>query len=438
MSDNCGIMLCGKKRATKELPVVNVLLLGTGGSGKSTVMKLFWLLYGQLRDAEDNVRCGVMVRANIIGVVRKLMVHLRELDLLDMLSAEAHENKHIYEDADDEDPIGLNCREAYDMLEEVFTDKENRKAGIARGRSASVSDEDTMHYVPANHPINPAYNCKELEHYINHDSYLFEQHVESVRMMWQSETMQKVWSDRCNVDGLFDAQADFFPQLSRIASPGYVPLESDILTTYLPTNLVNSEHYDMDGTPVFITDAGGRFSQRKQWTSLFGNMDVILLVMAINEYDQYQIVEEIKEDHNGKQITTTRKVNKLVEAIQVFEYVAHSPDLKEKEIILFLNKQDLFGRKIREKDIQEVPEFKDYKGPPRNYEAGMDYFMKKIKSVYPNRYADRDESFEKRVIVTNAMDVDAMDDVFEKLRVKLNRTAVKKLMPVRRKSFPDL
>lgn len=393
------------------------------------------LLYGPVQNDEDNMRCGVMVRANIVAVVRKLMVHLRKMELMDTLDAEAYENKHTFEDADVDDPIGLNPREAFDLLEEVFTDKEDRRGGVARGNSLSNSYQNLSNYVPENHPINPNYSSAGLEHYINHDSYLFEHHLESIRMMWQSETMQKVWADRSNVEGIFQSQADFFFHLSRIASPDYVPLESDLLYMYLPTKLVNKERFDMDGTPVLMTDVGGRKSERKRWPGLYENMDVVLVVAALSDYDQYSVVSETIEDVDGEVIVNTKKVNKLAEALELFEKACSHPELEDYEIFLFLNKADNFKQKIRQSNIKDSPEFKDFDGPSHNYEAGINYFLQKFKSRYPTRNADKDESIDDRIMITNATNIDKMDEILEKVRVKFHRLSLKKLTPKRRKSM---
>lgn len=430
------VRLCGRKDKTaRDIPRVNALLLGTGGAGKSTIMSSMRLLYGQVRNAEENMRCGVMVRANVVGVMRKLMVHLRKMDLMETLDAEAYENKHAFEDADVDDPIGLNSREAFDLLEDIFTDKENRSLGVARGNSVCSSYQSVTNYVPENHPINPNYSCAALEHYINHDSYLFEHHLESIRMVWQSETMQKVWADRHNVQGLHSSQAEFFFHLSRIASPDYVPLETDILNTYLPTKLVSREKFDMDGTPTLLTDVGGRTSERKRWRSLFDNMDVVIVVAALSDFDQYNTISKPTDDENAGTTVTAIKVNKLVEALDVFQESCSHPDLDDYEIFLFLNKDDCFKKKIRHVNIRDIPEFSDFDGPNSSYEAGINYFLRKFKSRYPRRSADKDESIDDRIMITNATDIDKMDEILEKVRVKFHRLSLKKLTPKRRKSM---
>jgi hypothetical protein len=49
-------------------------------------------------------------------------------------------------------------------------------------------------------------------------------------------------------------------------------------------------------------------------------------------------------------------------------------------MILFLNKRDLFEKKIKHTFIKNIPHFSDYDGPDGDYEAGVDYFVKKFVS----------------------------------------------------------
>lgn len=47
-------------------------------------------------------------------------------------------------------------------------------------------------------------------------------------------------------------------------------------------------------------------------------------------------------------------------------------------MILFLNKKDLFGEKIKTKNIRDCPVFADFRGPDGDYDAGVQYFLDKF------------------------------------------------------------
>ena len=62
----------------------------------------------------------------------------------------------------------------------------------------------------------------------------------------------------------------------------------------------------------------------------------------------------------------------------MFEDICSLQCFRDSAIILFLNKRDLFEQKIKKKPIASCPEFKDYKGPANDYDAGVKYFVNKF------------------------------------------------------------
>ena len=110
--------------------------------------------------------------------------------------------------------------------------------------------------------------------------------------------------------------------------------------TLFTTNLSNNT--------ISIVDVGGQRSERRKWIHCFENVTAIIFFASLSEYDQKLSEEE-----------TT---NRMSEALKLFKDIANYKTFVEKEtaIILFLNKKDLF-----EKKLQRVPlnvYFKDYTG----------------------------------------------------------------------------
>ena len=64
----------------------------------------------------------------------------------------------------------------------------------------------------------------------------------------------------------------------------------------------------------------------------------------------------------------------------MFEDICSLQCFQDSAIILFLNKRDLFEKKIRHKGISECIAFEDYRGPPNDYDAGVKYFVEKFKA----------------------------------------------------------
>ena len=93
-------------------------------------------------------------------------------------------------------------------------------------------------------------------------------------------------------------------------------------------------------------DVGGQRNERRKWIHCFDNVHAVLFVVAINEYDQM-----LFEDPT---------VNRLVESHNLFAEISNSRFFRHTAIILFLNKSDLFAKKIKISNITSA--FPDYTG----------------------------------------------------------------------------
>lgn len=73
-----------------------------------------------------------------------------------------------------------------------------------------------------------------------------------------------------------------------------------------------------------VFDVGGQRSERKKWIHCFENVTAIIFLVAISEYDQL-----LYEDQN---------VNRMQEALTLFDSICNSRWFVRTSIILFLNK----------------------------------------------------------------------------------------------------
>ncbi len=93
-------------------------------------------------------------------------------------------------------------------------------------------------------------------------------------------------------------------------------------------------------------DVGGQRSERKKWIHCFENVTAIIFMAAISEYDQVLVEDEA--------------VNRLDEALTLFDSICNSRWFVKTSIILFLNKKDLFAEKLPRSPMGDY--FKDYTG----------------------------------------------------------------------------
>ena len=88
-----------------------------------------------------------------------------------------------------------------------------------------------------------------------------------------------------------------------------------------------------DELSITLLDVGGQRSERKKWLHVMDNVDAVLFIASMSEYDQ-----KLNEDSEK---------NRMHESVSLFETICASPWFKKMPMILFLNKKDLFEDKIQ-------------------------------------------------------------------------------------------
>uniref|UniRef100_A0A0M3HW52 Guanine nucleotide-binding protein G(Q) subunit alpha n=1 Tax=Ascaris lumbricoides TaxID=6252 RepID=A0A0M3HW52_ASCLU len=183
----------------------------------------------------------------------------------------------------------------------------------------------------------------------------------ALKNLWNDINVQKAYERRNEIQ-LNDSAKYFFDSLDRLYEPNFMPTTQDVLMTRVPTIGVSEVRYTYKDIDFRIFDVGGQKSERRKWIHCFDNVDAILFIIAISEYDQ-----TLREDG---------KTNRMLDSLQLFHDVANSAFFKEASIIVFLNKKDLFAEKIRRVNLNiAFPEFKgenDYKTTTQFIEEKFD------------------------------------------------------------------
>jgi hypothetical protein len=159
------------------------------------------------------------------------------------------------------------------------------------------------------------------------------------------------------------------------------------------------ERYRIDGIEFEMYDVGGQRSERRKWLDCFDNVDAVLFVAALSEFDQ--------------KLAEARRTNRMIEALELFRSVCNNRAFSNSQtsIMLFLNKKDVFAEKILYSDIAAQPEFKDYAGPPRDFNHGVLYFIQRFKECL---ISDEQEFKDSFIHVTCATDTNNSKFVWER------------------------
>jgi GTPase SAR1 family protein len=357
---------------------VKLLLLGTGESGKSTISKQFRILYGSEKSDEDLRMYGVIVRSNILTAVRKLCMLTRQMGherLIDEESTKATAQNR-------EDVCGMTVREAYDQLMSHLVDN-NALTPFPDIPQEQAEQDWVGKSVWAGVQAN-------------NNARLFLQHVEAIRVLWQSNTIRDVWMNRAKAN-INDSHKDFLDDLTRVSSSEYIPSEADILISRVRTTQVTIERYLIEGIEFEVYDVGGQRSERRKWVDCFDKVDAVIFVAALSEYDQV--------------LAEAKRQNRMIEALNLFESVVKNAHFAESSIMLFLNKKDIFSEKIMHSDIAAIAQFSDYAGPPQDFDHGVLYFIQKFEE-----HLEEDEFSDSFIHVTNATDTTNMEFVLDSSR----------------------
>ncbi|KAJ7795409.1 heterotrimeric G-protein alpha subunit, GPA3-like protein [Mycena olivaceomarginata] len=131
---------------------------------------------------------------------------------------------------------------------------------------------------------------------------------------------------------LMDSAVYFFSSIHRIAAPTYVPSEEDVLHARAKSTTIIETRFWMGDLMIHMFDVGGQRLERKKWIHCFESVTSIIFCTALSEYDQ--VLEE------------EQRVNRMGESLYLFESIINSRWFLRTSVILFLNKIDVFKRKL--------------------------------------------------------------------------------------------
>jgi len=125
----------------------------------------------------------------------------------------------------------------------------------------------------------------------------------------------------------------FFNSIERMIDPNYNPTVDDALRVRLRSTGIEEATFRFGVDYFKVMDVGGQRSERSKWRSCFDCVSTVLYVAGLSEYDQV--------------LRENEAVNRLQESLHLFEDVNTSIVFKNASIILFLNKTDLFEKKLK-------------------------------------------------------------------------------------------
>ena len=100
-----------------------------------------------------------------------------------------------------------------------------------------------------------------------------------------------------------------------------------MLRSRVKTTGIIETTFHIDDLIYRMFDVGGQRSERKKWIHCFENVTAIVFMVAISEYDQVLVEDE--------------SVNRMAEALTLFDSICNSRWFVKTSMILFLNKIEM-------------------------------------------------------------------------------------------------
>ncbi|EWC46595.1 guanine nucleotide-binding protein subunit alpha [Drechslerella stenobrocha 248] len=185
----------------------------------------------------------------------------------------------------------------------------------------------------------------------------------AITSLWMDRGVQECFK-RSREYQLNDSAKYYFESIDRISRPDYVPSDQDVLRSRVKTLGITETTFVIGDLTYRMFDVGGQRSERKKWIHCFENVTTILFLVAISEYDQLLFEDET--------------VNRMQEALTLFDSICNSRWFIKTSIILFLNKIDRFREKLPVSLMKNY--FPDFEGGD-DYAAACDYILNRFVSL---------------------------------------------------------
>jgi len=239
------------------------------------------------------------------------------------------------------------------------------------------------------------------------DQALLTELAPAIKTLWADPGIQKLW-DRRSEFQVIESHYTYMQNLDTIAAEGFIPTEQDVVLCRMRTIGIVCTKLAINNNVFNIYDVGGQRNERRKWIHCFDDVTAVIFVAALSEFDQV-----LFEDSSQ---------NRMVEAIDIFHEHLYNSWFKKSAMILFLNKKDLFGEKIKLKDVASVSEWSDFNGPKWSEsdmddeafsqcnDAGIEYFLQKFLDPPPAKQNGRPTRhvFPHVTTATNKANVEAV------------------------------
>ncbi|XP_070532218.1 guanine nucleotide-binding protein G(i) subunit alpha-3-like [Ptychodera flava] len=188
----------------------------------------------------------------------------------------------------------------------------------------------------------------------------------AIERLWKDQGVQKCF-EMAREDQFTDSVHYFLGKLRQLAEVDYLPSDQDILQARTATIGIVETSFQYQGYYLSLVDVGGQRTERRKWIHCFQDCNSIIFIVALNIYDLV--------------MTEDKGQNQMHDSLQLFRSTCNNRWLRNISFILFLNKMDLFGKKLPNSPLTIC--FPEYTGSSSKREAAA-FIKKKFEAVVEN------------------------------------------------------
>eukprot|EP01084_Bolivina_argentea_P043840 80746_1 len=337
-----------ENRVLKE-NVYKILILGSSGTGKTTLFKQLRQIHG--------TGFSKTYRLTFVDYIHEQIIYQMQLALECVKLLE--EKKMMNEAGDDE----------------KITDNFNPYT--------SLSDEAQK----------AAYVIENISH-----PELNDEITNAIVCLWKEEVIRNIYEKRATMK-IEDSSAYFWDKVHEMNHESYIPNMKDImLVRHRETGAVHQKltigKKSKNIININLFTVGGQRSERKKWNYYFQNVTAVIYVASLNSFDSVMFEDE--------------SCNMMTDSLELFDQICNNSCFEETDMILFLNKMDLFAEKIQTVPITVCPYFEDYNGDMTSCDETAHY----IKNCFICQNKSSDENKPVYTHLTIATDQSNTERVF--------------------------
>ncbi|XP_042036966.1 guanine nucleotide-binding protein alpha-1 subunit [Salvia splendens] len=242
-------------------------------------------------------------------------------------------------------------------------------------KELSQSSEDSLKFIVSDENKEIGEKFSEIGGRLNYPC-LTKEIAHEIETLWRDNAIQETYV-RGNELQLPDCAHFFMENLQRLSDVEYVPTKEDVLHARVRTTGVVEIQFSpvgenkKSGEVYRLFDVGGQKNERRKWIHLFEGVSAVIFCAAISEYDQ-----TLFEDDNK---------NRMMETKELFEWILKQPCFEKTSFLLFLNKFDLFEKKVLKVPLNVCEWFKDYQPVStgkQEIEHAYEFVKKKFEELY--------------------------------------------------------